>query len=108
MGRRGPKPSTLLCPQGRPIGAPRATEQFDWVRAGPCDAHGGPTLHGALSNCTCSLLRGRRRLCRDCAIAYDYLTTGSSRLDRSWDPRLVAEVRELLDRGHDAARTVLQ
>jgi len=80
MGKRKAS-STLVCARGNPIARELKTNRPDYLRVGMCQACGVGPLHSvANGSCHCSFLRGKRRFCRDCAIAYDYVTQGFTRI----------------------------
>lgn len=75
--------------------------------AGECEGCGLAPLHPAvpagLSGCSESFLRNGKRVCRECAIAYDLITKGHTRIRTPWEAEVVNEVRMLLERGDNVA-----
>lgn len=75
--------------------------------SGRCEACGVGPLHpvvpAGLSWCSQSFLRNGKRVCRDCAIAYDLSQKGHTRIRTPWQAEVVTEVRMLLERGDDVA-----
>lgn len=94
---RGRKPVKGRCPADHPLGEP---EYHTGIYApGSCELCGLGPIHGARASCPCSFERLGRRVCRECAIAYDFATHGASSIGHDFSEELVKEIWELIERG---------
>lgn len=86
------------CPSGRTLQKSRK-ERLPSLQPGPCSGC-GVAVHAAMHNCPCSFMRAGLRVCRRCAIGFDYATHGWSKIEGApFNQPQIEMMRELFLRG---------
>src|SRR4051794_40153370 len=88
----------MKCPFGKTIGV--------WKHAvgslppGDCTVCKEGPLHGAFKGaggCRCSFVRDNELLCRSCAILWDILYQGSSKIGHDYDEQLILAIAKIVE-----------